>query len=129
MPSGPGERYDFFLSRRGLVAAIAQEVTNVLTEKGYRVFVQDYDIPIAANFIEEMHEAIKNARDLVVLFTREYEQSPYTRMEFTSFEANTAQSAEHRRMVHPALRGRPFAGSVRATRLSRPCWHRRRGGA
>jgi len=34
-----------------------------------------------------MHEAIKNARDLVVLLARDYEQSPYTRMEFTSFEA------------------------------------------
>ncbi len=56
------------------------------------------DVPLAANFIEEMHEAIKNARDLVVLFTRDYEQSPYTRMEFTSFEANAAQSAEERRV-------------------------------
>jgi hypothetical protein len=27
MPSGPGERYDFFLSRHGSVAAIAREVT------------------------------------------------------------------------------------------------------
>jgi hypothetical protein len=34
MPSGPGERYDFFLSRRGSVASIAREVTDVLTEKG-----------------------------------------------------------------------------------------------
>jgi tetratricopeptide (TPR) repeat protein len=110
MPSGPAERYDFFLSRRGSVAAIAQEVTDVLTEKGYRVFVQDYDIPIAANFIEEMHEAIKNARDLVVLFTRDYEQSPYTRMEFTSFEANAAQSAEHRRMVILRCEDAPLLG-------------------
>jgi tetratricopeptide (TPR) repeat protein len=111
MPSGPGERYDFFLSRRGSVAAIAQEVTDVLTDKGYRVFVQDYDIPIAANFIEEMHEAIKNARDLVVLFTRDYEQSPYTRMEFTSFEANAlAQSAEHRRMVILRCEDAPLLG-------------------
>jgi hypothetical protein len=92
MPSGPGERYDFFLSRRGSVASIAQEVTDVLKENGYRVRTQDYDIPITANFIEEMHEAAKNARDLVVLFTRDYEQSPYTRMEFTSFE----------RMLHKA---------------------------
>jgi TIR domain/NB-ARC domain len=110
MPSGPGEQYDFFLSRRGSVAAIAQEVTDVLMEKGYRVFVQDYDIPIAANFIEEMHEAIKNARDLVVLFTRDYEQSPYTRMEFTSFEANAAQSAEHRRMVILRCEDSPLLG-------------------
>jgi hypothetical protein len=36
MPSGPVERYDFFLSRRGSVAAIAQEVIDVLTEaKGF----------------------------------------------------------------------------------------------
>jgi tetratricopeptide (TPR) repeat protein len=110
MPSDPDERYDFFLSRRGSVAAIAQEVTDVLTEKGYSVFVQDYDIPIAANFIEEMHEAVKNARDLVVLFTRDYEQSPYTRMEFTSFEANAAQSAEHRRMVILRCEDTPLLG-------------------
>src|SRR5215469_5437241 len=110
MPSGPAERYDFFLSRRGSVATIAREVTDVLTEKGYRVLVQDYDIPLTANFIEEMHEAIKNARDLVVLFTRDYEQSPYTRMEFTSFEANAAQSAEGRRMVILRCEDAPLLG-------------------
>jgi tetratricopeptide (TPR) repeat protein len=110
MPTGPGERFDFFLSRRGSVAAIAPEVADVLTEKGYKVLVQDYDIPITANFIEEMHEAIKNARDLVVLFTRDYEQSPYTRMEFTSFEANAAQSAEKRRMVILRCEDAPLLG-------------------
>jgi hypothetical protein len=52
MPSGPDERYDFFLSRRGSVATIAQEVTDVLKDNGYRVFTQDYDIPLTANFIE-----------------------------------------------------------------------------
>lgn len=67
MPSGPGERYDFFLSRRGSVAAIAREVTDVLKEKGYRVLVQDYDIPLGASFVEAMHEAIINSRDLIIL--------------------------------------------------------------
>jgi tetratricopeptide (TPR) repeat protein len=110
MPGGPSERYDFFLSRRGSVAAIAQEVSDVLTERGYKVLVQDYDIPITANFIEEMHEAIRSARDLVVLFTRDYEQSPYTRMEFTSFEANAAQSAEKRRMVILRCEDAPLLG-------------------
>jgi tetratricopeptide (TPR) repeat protein len=110
MPSGHGERYDFFLSRRGSVAAIAQEVTDVLKTKGYKVRVQDYDIPLTANFIEEMHEAVKNARDLVVLFTRDYEQSPYTRMEFTSFEANAAQSVEKRRMVILRCEDAPLLG-------------------
>jgi hypothetical protein len=110
MPSRPGKHYDFFLSRRGSVAAIAQEVADVLTEKGYEVLVQDYDIPITANFIEEMHEAVKNARDLVVLFTRDYEQSPYTRMEFTSFEANAAQSSEKRRMIILRCEDAPLLG-------------------
>jgi len=110
MRSGPGERYDFFLSRRGSVAAIAQEVADVLIEKGYKVRVQDYDIPITANFIEEMHDAVKNSRDLVVLFTRDYEQSPYTRMEFTSFEANALQSTEKRRMVILRCEDAPLLG-------------------
>jgi hypothetical protein len=104
MANHPGERYDFFLSRRGSVA------TDILTESGYRVFVQDYDIPLAANFIEEMHEGIKNARDLVVLFTRDYEQSPYTRMEFTSFEATAVQSTEKRRMVILRCEDAPLLG-------------------
>ena len=81
MTSSPSERYDFFLSRRGSVAAIAREVADVLTEKGYRVLVQDYDIPLGASFVGAMHEAVKNSRDLVILFTRDYEQSPYTRKE------------------------------------------------
>jgi tetratricopeptide (TPR) repeat protein len=110
MATGPAERYDFFLSRRGSVATIAREVTDVLKENGYRVRTQDYDIPITANFIEEMHEAVKHARDLVVLFTRDYEQSPYTRMEFTSFEANAAQSAEKRRMVILRCEDAPLLG-------------------
>jgi hypothetical protein len=94
-----GDRFDFFLSRRGSVAAVAREVAGVLTEKGYTVVVQDYDIPFTANFVEAMHEAIKNARDLVVLYTSDYEASPHTRKEFTSFEADRAQSAEERRVV------------------------------
>jgi TIR domain-containing protein len=96
MPSGPNERYDFFLSRRGSVAAFAREVADVLTEKGYKVLVQDYDIPLGASFVEAMHEAVKNSRDLIILLTRDYEQSPYTRKEFTSFEAERAQSQEER---------------------------------
>jgi hypothetical protein len=99
MPGDHGNRYDFFLSRRGSVAAVAREVADVLTDKGYKVLIQDYDIPLGASFVEAMHEAVKNSRDLVVLFTRDYEQSPYTRKEFTSFEAERHQSAEERHVV------------------------------
>jgi TIR domain len=79
-PVGVYERVDtdikrfFFLSRRGSVAPIAREVTDVLTEKGYKVLVQDYDIPLGASFVEAMHEAIINSRDLIILFTEDYLQ-------------------------------------------------------
>jgi TIR domain len=103
-------RFDFFLSRRGSVAALAQEVCDVLTQQGYRVFVQDYDIPLAASFIERMHEGIKSSRDLIILYTPDYEESPYTRKEFTSFEAEKAQSLEDRRIVILRCENVPLRG-------------------
>jgi tetratricopeptide (TPR) repeat protein len=81
------------------VAPIAREVTDVLTEKGYRVLVQDYDIPLGASFVEAMHEAIINSRDLIILFTEDYLRSPYTRKEFTSFEAERVKTAEERHII------------------------------
>jgi tetratricopeptide (TPR) repeat protein len=99
MPGEAGDRADFFLSRRGSVAAVAQEVSDVLTDKGYKVLVQDYDIPLGASFIETMHEAIKNARDLIILFTADYEKSGYTRQELTSFEAERLRDERDRHIV------------------------------
>src|SRR5262245_5044902 len=110
MPSGHEKRYDFFLSRRGSVATLAREVADVLTGKGYKVLVQDYDIPLGASFVEAMHEAVKNSRDLIILFTRDYEQSPYTRKEFTSFEAERAQSTEERHIVVLRCENVPLRG-------------------
>jgi hypothetical protein len=54
MPGAVPQRYDFFLSRRGSVATIAQKVSDVLTAADYKVIVQDYDILLGANFIEAM---------------------------------------------------------------------------
>src|ERR1700730_7148620 len=110
MPTGPEQRYDFFLSRRGSVATIAREVADVLTDKGYKVLVQDYDAPIGESFIEMMHKAIKNSRDLVILFTRDYEQSSYTRKEFTSFEAQRHQSLEERHIIVLRCEDAPVEG-------------------
>jgi tetratricopeptide (TPR) repeat protein len=81
------------------VAAIAREVADVLSEKGYKVLVQDYDIPFGESFVEAMHEGIKNSRDLIILYTQDYESSPYTRKEFTSFEAERVKTAEERHII------------------------------
>jgi len=115
MPGAVGERFDFFLSRRGSVAAIAQEVSNVLTAADYRVIVQDYDIPLGASFVEAMHEAVKNARDLIILFTRDYELSPYTRKEFTSFEAERLRDERDRHIVVLRCDDAPLRGLLADT--------------
>jgi tetratricopeptide (TPR) repeat protein len=115
MPSGPHERYDFFLSRRGAVAGVAREVEHILAEKGYRVLSQDYDIAFGSSFIEMMHDAVSNSRDLVILFTRDYLQSPYTRKEFTSFEAERAQSQEERHIIVLRCEDVPLRGLLADT--------------
>jgi hypothetical protein len=92
-------QYDFFLSRRGSVADIAQEVASVLIGRGYKVIVQDYDFRSSDSVIERMHEGIKNARDLIILFSSDYEQSPYTRKEFTSFEALRLRNPKERHTI------------------------------
>ena len=97
MPSGPGERYDFFLSRRGSVAAVAQEVTDVLTEKGYGSS-SGLRHPARCEFHRgdaRGHEELSGPSRPV---HADYQQSPYTRKEFTSFEAE--RGAEPRRAPH-----------------------------
>jgi TIR domain-containing protein len=113
MSSHPGERYDFFLSRRGSVATIAQEVEGILAEKGYSVLTQDYDIPLASSFIEKMHEGVINSRDLIVLFTDDYLRSPFTRKEFTSFEADRAKTTEERHIIILRCEDVPLRGCSR----------------
>ena len=115
MPGAVPQRYDFFLSRRGSVATIAQEVSDVLTAADYKVIVQDYDIPLGANFIEAMHEGIKNARDLIILFTGDYEASPYTRKEFTSFEAERLRDERDRHIVVLRCDDAPLRGLLADT--------------
>jgi tetratricopeptide (TPR) repeat protein len=115
MPGAVAERFDFFLSRRGSIAAVAQEVADVLTAADYKVFVQDYDIARGASFVEKMHEGVKNARDLVILFTADYLQSPYTRKEFTSFEAERLQDERDRHIVVLRCDDAPLRGLLADT--------------
>jgi hypothetical protein len=69
VPAADGFEIDYFISRRGSSAAIAQEVADILTEGGSSVRVQDYDFASGANFIAEMHEAIKKCRHFIALLS------------------------------------------------------------
>ena len=81
------------------MAPTAREVADVLRNEGYDVVIQDYDFPLGASFIQAMHDAIKGSRDLIVLFTADYEKSPFTRKEFTSFEADRVQGPGERHII------------------------------
>ena len=79
--------YDFFVSRRGTVAAVAQEVADVLEAEGFKVVVQDYDTEHGGNFKLFIHDALVKARDLIVLHTADYDTNHWTREEFGNFPA------------------------------------------
>jgi tetratricopeptide (TPR) repeat protein len=96
---GEAEIVDFFVSRRGSMRAVAQEVAQVLLEAGYTAFVQDFDIPPGANFAHAMHDALKRCRHLVVVYSRDYEESQHTLSELFAFYAEAARSDQQRRIV------------------------------
>lgn len=91
--------FDYFVSRRGRAAAVAQEVAEIVKGAGYTVVVQDYDIPYSADFIAEMHRALMSCRHLIVLLTRDYTASEFTMMEVTNFLAAANRAVAERRLI------------------------------
>ena len=99
MPSGPGERYDFFLSRRARWPLLRSRSPTFSRRTVTRSMSKTTTFRPGASFVEAMHEGIKNSRDLLILYTADYEASLYTRKEFTSFVAEMAQSPEERHII------------------------------
>jgi tetratricopeptide (TPR) repeat protein len=90
---------DYFVSRRGASATIAQEVADVLTAAGHSVLVQDHHIPHGANFVMAMHDALKRCRHFIALLSKDYDSTPFTVAEWTNFYAVAAQSGGERRFI------------------------------
>jgi hypothetical protein len=49
--------YEYFISRRGTVAALAQEAADVLEAAGYTVKLQDYDFAAGGQFLADALQA------------------------------------------------------------------------
>ena len=90
---------DYFVSRRGASAQVAQEVANTLIGAGYSAIVQDFDIPYTANFVVAMHQALKRCQHLIVLLSKDYDASTFTLTEVASFIAAASRSNGERRLV------------------------------
>ena len=95
----PERQVDYFISRRGASAIVAQEVADVLRAADYSVLVQDHDIPTGANFVLAMHDALKRCRHFVALLSKDYDFAPFTLAEWTNFYAIAAQSGGDRRFI------------------------------
>jgi TIR domain len=92
-------RYDFFISRRGPVAAVAQEVADVLAAENDRVTVQDYDAVLGGTFPLFIHDALVQARHLIVLHSADYDTNHWTRQEFGHFLAAPDRQDGRRRII------------------------------
>jgi hypothetical protein len=77
-PARAGGAVDYFISRRGSAAAVAQEVADVLKAAGYSSFSQEYDVPHSANFVAAIHVALKRCRHFIALLTRDYDEAEWT---------------------------------------------------
>src|SRR5580698_8853563 len=73
--TAPTFAYDFFISRRGSVAAEAQEVADILEAEGFRVIVQDCDFASSGQFVLDIDRALKQARHLLILYSHDYHSS------------------------------------------------------
>lgn len=95
--------YDFFISRRGSQAGVAQEVLDALIEGGWdreRILVQEKDLPPGAHFLDWMHRHIHRARHLIVVLSRDYDDSAFTRQyEFLTFLAEDGTGTRDRRVI------------------------------
>jgi tetratricopeptide (TPR) repeat protein len=95
---GPGAPYDFFLSRRGSIAAVAREVADILEAEHYRVVVQDYDFASSGQFVLDINRALTEARHLLILYSHDYHSSFWTQQEFANFLAAAPASVPQRRI-------------------------------
>jgi hypothetical protein len=96
--TAPAFEFDFFLSRRGSIAGVAQEVADILEAEGFRVKLQDYDFAHGGRFVLDIHDALKRAQHLLILFSGDYDSSFWTREEFSAFLVAVAGSSGARRM-------------------------------
>ena len=69
----PEFEYEYFVSRRGTVAAVAQEVADVLEGEGYAVKLQDYDFPASGQFVADIDDTLRQSRHLLVLYSANHD--------------------------------------------------------
>ncbi len=93
----PDER-TIFISRAGADAAVAAEVADIVEAAGYRAILQQRNFR-HANFIKQMHDAIKSGARVVALLSPDYLLSKYCEAEWMNAIAEDPLNEQRRLIV------------------------------
>ncbi len=95
--------YDFFISRRGAQADVAQEVAQALIDDGWpeeRIFLQDKDLAPGLAILNEIEKAVGRSRHFIAVLCSTYADSHYTNVvEAQTFLHNTDVGTQDRRLI------------------------------
>ena len=92
------EQRDFFISYANEDEAWAEWIARILTENGYSVYIQMWNIRPGDNFLEKMNEFLQHSRNFIAVWSRNYEKSGYC-----MDELNAAYHRRHEKMMDTLL--------------------------
>src|SRR5262249_22936858 len=99
---GTNGNLDFFISRAGADKSFAKWLARRLVSgefgRRYRVLLQDWHF-LGRNFIAKMDEGVCDARQLIVILSKSYLKSSYTRLEWQAVINANVDDADRRMVI------------------------------
>ena len=89
---------DFFISYAKRDAAWAEWIARTVEQAGYTTYFQKWDFPAGSNFILEMHSAIENANKTLLVMSKAFNESLFTKPEWAATLASDP-TGEARRLI------------------------------
>jgi len=81
---GSEEQVDFFISYNHADEGWAEWLAWILEEEGYKTILQAWDFRPGSNFVIQMHEAAKLARQTIAILSPSYLGSQYVEAEWAA---------------------------------------------
>lgn len=78
------EIYDFFISYNSKDKDVAEWISYILEEAGYKVYVQAWDFAAGNNFVLEMQRGASESKHTLALLSENYIESSYTQPEWAA---------------------------------------------
>lgn len=103
------EIYDFFISYNSKDKDVAEWISYILEEAGYKVYVQAWDFAAGNNFVLEMQRGASESKHTLALLSENYIESSYTQPEWaTAFVEDP--TGEMRKLIPVRISDVPLKG-------------------